>query len=459
MEGMKQSGSPNGSPRLPPGNLGLPVLGETLDYLKSQNTEDPDSFVRERQAKYGRTFLTNLLGNNMVMVTAPELAELLLTDEKLFKTEWPKSTRMLLGERSVTTTQGARHKNLRSLVTGPLSLDNLKRYVPVIEERVLAQLGTWESGTTVAAYQELRKLTFSIISELIFGAKPGPQADRLSGFFNKWLVGLFSLFAVRIPFTGFAASMDARDAILEETAGILKERRSALASGAPVPNDILTRLMTEKDAQGAQLSDEDLQDNLLALLFAGHDTSASALASIIRYLSDDPAVVQKLREEHADVRSRKEAGEPLTWEDVRKMSYTEKVISEGLRVRPVVANNFKVATRDVSIDGYVIPAGHNVTLNYRSIMRSEALFPEPKAFKPERFDEKPAPYTFLPFGSGERQCPGSALARMEMAVFLYHFVNDWEWTLVNPAEATSYFPLPQPVEGLPIKRRKRSAAD
>lgn len=81
--------------------------------------------------------------------------------EKLFKTEWPKSTRLLLGERSVTTAQGARHKNLRGLVTGPLSLDNLKRYVPFVEERVLAQLGTWKDGATVTAYGELKKVSTS----------------------------------------------------------------------------------------------------------------------------------------------------------------------------------------------------------------------------------------------------------------------------------------------------------
>ncbi|KAL6536331.1 hypothetical protein OROGR_012903 [Orobanche gracilis] len=211
------------------------------------------------------------------------------------------------------------------------------------------------------------------------------------------------------------------------------------------------------DSEG--LSDEQIADNIIGVIFAARDTTASVLTWIFKYLAENPNVLQAVTEEQeALINLKEDCGERngLTWADTKKMTITKRVIQETLRAASILSFTFREAVEDVEFNGYLIPKGWKVLPLFRNIHHNPDHFPEPEKFNPSRFEVAPKPNTFIPFGNGTHSCPGNELAKLEILVLLHHLTTKYKWSVMGPQNGIEYGPFALPQNGLPIKISPKS---
>lgn len=214
-------------------------------------------------------------------------------------------------------------------------------------------------------------------------------------------------------------------------------------------NDLLEHLLNFRNDRGQKLSDDQIADNIIGILFAAQDTTASALTWIIKYLHDHPKLLQAVKAEHRAIYLSNEKGnKTLTWTQTRSMPLTYKMILESLRMASIVSFTFREAVVDVVYNGYLIPKGWKVMPLFRNIHHNPEFFNEPQNFDPYRFEVAPKPNTFLPFGTGAHSCPGNELAKLEILILIHHLVNKLRWEVVGSHDMVEYSPFPVPHNGL-----------
>ncbi|XP_057420626.1 beta-amyrin 28-monooxygenase-like isoform X2 [Lotus japonicus] len=247
--------------------------------------------------------------------------------------------------------------------------------------------------------------------------------------------------------------MKAAGAITKEIKMMVKNRRVDLEEKKVSPTqDLLSHLLVTSKTNGRFLSEMEIIDNILLLLFAGHDTSRSVLSSVMKYLGQLPEVYEHVLKEQLEISQGKEEGELLQWEDVQKMKYTWNVVSEVMRLSPPVSGAYREALKDFTYADYDIPKGWKLHWSTGSSHKDPTLFSNPETFDPSRFEgEGPTPYSYVPFGGGPRMCLGQEFARLEILVFMHNIVKRFKWDLVFPNEKFKYDPMLEPEKGLPIK--------
>nr|UZH45677.1 abscisic acid 8'-hydroxylase 2-like protein [Tamarix hispida] len=205
------------------------------------------------------------------------------------------------------------------------------------------------------------------------------------------------------------------------------------------------------------LNDSQISDNIVGVIFAAHDTTASVLTWMLKYLHDNQHLLQAVRIEQEDIRKRRteEDNRGLTWADTKNMPLTSRIIQETLRTASVLSFTFREAVDDVELGGYLIPKGWKVLPLFRRIHHCAKFFPHPDRFDPSRFEVSLRPNTYMPFGNGVHSCPGSELAKLEMLVFLHHLTTTYRWEVEGDEDGIQYGPFPVPKHGLPIKLYRR----
>ncbi|XP_068634386.1 abscisic acid 8'-hydroxylase CYP707A2-like [Aristolochia californica] len=426
--------------RLPPGSLGWPYLGETLQ-LYSQN---PNVFFASKQKRYGHIFKTHILGCPCVMISSPEAVKfVMVTRAHLFKPTFPASKERILGRQAVFFHQGDYHYKLRKLVLKAVMPENLRSLVSDVEALALQSLKSWENRS-INTFQEMKMFTFDVGLLAIFGKDEFLDRVELKQHYFT-LEKAYNSMPINLPGTLFHKAMKARKQIARIMAKILAARRQSKKER----NDLLGSFMGDKEA----LTDEQMVDNIIGLIFASRDTTASVLTWVVKYLSDNPKFLQAVTEEQeAIMRQKEETGDVgLTWADTKKMPITSRVIQETMRIASILSFTFREAVEDVEYEGYLIPKGWKVLPLFRNIHHSPENFPEPEKFDPSRFEVSPKPNTFLPFGNGIHSCPGNELAKLEILVFVHHLTTKYRWSVLGPQEGIQYGPFALPQNGLPIR--------
>ncbi|XP_039132568.1 LOW QUALITY PROTEIN: abscisic acid 8'-hydroxylase 3-like [Dioscorea cayenensis subsp. rotundata] len=414
-----------------PGTMGWPIVGESFSFLSDFSSPSGIfSFMRNRQQRYGKVFKTSVLGRFTVFMTGRDAAKILLSGKdgmvslNLFYTG-----KQVLGPQSLLTTSGEEHKRLRRLIADPLSVDALKKYFQFIDDLAIRTLEGW-TGRTVFVLEEASTFTLKVIGNMIMSLEPeGTEQENFRANF-KIISSCFASLPFKIPGTAFYRGLEARNRMYAMLDNIISRRRS----GEDIQHDFLQTLLRkhsraagETDEDSEKLTDSQLKDNILTLLVAGHDTTTSALTWLVKFLGENPDVLQKLREEHKGIQEKRNGGMHLTWSEVHTMPYTNKVISETLRRATILPWYSRKAAQDFNIDGYDIKEGWSVNLDVVSIHHDPKFFPNPEKFDPSRFDEPLKPFSFLGFGSGPRMCPGLNLAKLEICVFIHHLVCRYKW--------------------------------
>ncbi|VAH29511.1 unnamed protein product [Triticum turgidum subsp. durum] len=422
---------------LPPGSLGLPVIGQSLSLLRAMRGDG---------------------GSPTVLLAGPAANKFMFFSSAL-STRQPRSVQRILGENSILDLHGADHRRVRGALLEFLRPDMLKMYVGRIDGEVRRHLEeNWAGRATVTVLPLMKRLTFDIISALLFGLERGGVRDALAGDFVRMIEGMWAIPA-NLPFTAFSRSLKASGRARRVLEGITREKKAKQlehGKAASRNNDLITCLLSLRDDHGERLlTDEEIVDNAMVALIAGHDTSSILMTFMVRHLANDDATLAAMVQEHEEIARNKGDGEALTWEDLTKMKFTWRVAQETLRIVPPVFGNFRRALEDVEFDGYSIPKGWQVFWTANVTHMNASIFQEPTKFDPSRFENQTAsaapPCSFVAFGGGPRICPGIEFSRIETLVTMHHLVRQFRWKLCCKENTFVRDPMPSPLRGLPIE--------
>ncbi|KAL3848981.1 hypothetical protein ACJIZ3_010863 [Penstemon smallii] len=438
---------------LPPGNFGLPILGETVELLGARRNGTPEKFFKERIERYkSHVFKTSLMGQSVAVLYGPSGNKFLFSKEnKLVTVWWPSSVRKILGK-CIATTNGIEGLRMRKMVSYFFSPDAFtKLYIKTMD--LVAQQhikNHWQGKEEVKVFPTIRLYTFELACRLFMNIEEPTQIAKLATLFDIFVKGVISI-PINLPGTRFFKAKRAAGAIRKELQIIIRQRRVALEQKPSTsPQDLLSHLLLCPDENGTFMSESIVINNILLLLFAGHDTSSSTLTVVMKKLGEHPEVYEQVLKEQNEIASSKEF---LQWEDIQKMKYTWNVVCEVMRLSPPLIGTFREALTDIKYGGYDIPKGWKLYWNASLTHKDPSFFQDEMKFDPSRFEGTgPTPFSYVPFGGGPRTCLGKEFARLEILIFLHNVVRGFGWELKIPiGEKIIYDPIPTPVEGLPIR--------
>jgi cytochrome P450 len=360
------------------------------------------------QRRYGHVFTVKYLAfGTGVYVAEPEAIREMLTGDQsdLHAGDANAPLSPVLGQNSVLVLDGPRHLRQRKLLLPPFQGSAVGAFREVISEVAEAEVADWQTGAEFRMRDRMRALTFEVICRAVFGVTDRARIERLraalmpvmdAGGATFFLPGPLRRDLGRFSPWGRLRRQLARvDQLLY---GEIARRRKD--EDLEERTDVLSLLLRARDEEGQPMSDEELRDELMTMLAAGHETTATALAFAFDLLLRHPAVLARLRDE-------------LTSDND---DYLNAVVTESLRLRPVIDAAERTLTKPRAIGGYELPAGIRVYPAIVLVQRREDLYPEADQFRPERFlDGETESYAWLPFGGGIRRCIGAALAQAEMA--------------------------------------------
>ncbi|MQL77782.1 hypothetical protein Taro_010195 [Colocasia esculenta] len=414
-------GRPGG---MPPGTLGLPLLGETLRLISAYKTEFPDPFVDERLRRLRggqRVFTTHLFGEPTVFSADPEVNRQVLQGEgRVFVSSYPSSITTLLGRRSLLVMRGAFHRRMHGLLGSTIASPVVIRdhLLPDIDCIIRRTLDSWEdadcpAGNRVLLQDQAKKITFDLTVKQLMSVDPGDWTEGLRKEYLLLIGGFFSL-PVPFSFTTYGRALKARTQVAEGLRSVVRERKQEallnraedvaaggddqlLEKGGGVGKrkrnkDLLGALLEAEREDGEEFTEEEAVDFLLALLVAGYETTSTIMTLAVKYLADHPRALAHLREEHEAIRERKEqtGGGVLDWADYKSMPFTQCVINETLRVANIISGVFRRAVADVPIKGgYTIPKGCKVFASFRAVHMDPAYYADARSFDPWRWWSPP----------------------------------------------------------------------
>jgi cytochrome P450 len=409
------------SAMLPPEPTSSPLV-QTLRW-----SFRPLPFMQECRERYGDAFSVKFLGfeRPMVMISDPAAVKALYTERSH---GLPPGRDLILtpivGPHSLLVIAGADHLAHRKLMLPPFHGERMRSYAPLVAEIVDREIDGWPLGDEFPIHPRMQAVTLEVILRVAFGVSEGPRLQGLREVLTRVLEETASPFAQltalasrrfggRGPWARFEKQLRAADELLYAE---IAERR---ASGDfEERDDILSMLMQARFEDGSEMSDEDLRDQLMTLLLAGHETTATALAWTFDLLLRHPGPLKRLRE------SLREGEE----------DYLRATISESLRLRPVVPLAGRRLNADLETESLHLPAGTDVTPAIWLTHTRADVYPEPFAFRPERFlDGAPETYAWIPFGGGIRRCLGAAFAEFEMRIALREVFERCELRKADPA--------------------------
>jgi cytochrome P450 len=409
-----------GVPARLPGSR-LPALAQALRYSR-----DPLGFLTTQQRRYGDVFGVSFpFFGRIVYVTRPDLVKAVFTGSPADFHAGEANATVLepaLGPNSVLTLDDAPHMRQRKLLLPAFHGERVQRYGELIVEMTRREMESWPLGKPFAMRPHTQRITLAVIMRAVFGVHDERRlerfealiddfADRVGGPVNAFPImrqdlGRFS------PWGRFLRSRAALDEFIYEE---IRLRRAE--PGHEQRDDVLSLLLGARDEDGVAMNDRELRDEMVTVLGAGHETTATGLAWAVELLARNPEVMAKLRDSLG-------AGE----ED-----YLAATVRETLRARPVIVDVARKLKAPATIGGYDLPEGTFVLPAIAALHYREDLFPNPHEFRPERFlDGKADNYAWIPFGGGVRRCIGAAFAEFEMRTILREFVEGAELRPARP---------------------------
>ncbi len=409
------------SASFPPGSR-LPAVAQAVRYAS-----DPLGFLARLQRSYGDIFTVSFpYFGKVVYVADPALVKAVFTGSpEQFHAGEANATVLepALGPNSVLTLDDAPHMRQRKLLLPPFHGERIQRYGELIREATLREMESWPVGETFALRPHTQRITLAVIMRAVFGVHDEARLIRFEGLIDTFAGRVNAITALPMlrrnlgrwsPWTRFLRAREALDEFIYEEIAL---RRAEVESGEEGHDDVLSLLLGARHDDGSPMSDEELRDELVTVLGAGHETTATALAWAMERLLRTPRVLRRLRESLA-------AGED---------EYLDATIKETLRARPVIVDVARKLTAPANIGGYELAAGTFVLPAIAALHYREDLFPDPQEFRPERFvGTKTDTYVWIPFGGGVRRCIGAAFAEYEMRIILRIFLERAELSAPDP---------------------------
>ena len=387
----------------------------------------PLQFMDDCRRRYGDNFSVRFLGfeRPMVLISDPAAIKALYMERSH---GLPPGRNIILepilGSTSLLIQEGAEHLSRRKLMLPPFHGERMRSYEAALDEIVSAEIDSWPLDAEFPIHARMQAVTLEAILRVVFGVSEGPRLERLRGMLANVLqetaspraqiVGLATRrFGGKGPWARFEGALREVDELLYAEIAEHRER-----PGLEEREDVLSMLMVAEFEDGGRMNDTELRDQLMTLLLAGHETTATALAWTFDLLLRHPRALEKLRDSIA-------AGED---------DYLRATISESLRLRPVIPLAGRRLATGLVADGLTLPAGTDVTPAIWLTHTRADIYPEPYAFKPERFLDGNGPdtYGWIPFGGGIRRCIGASFAEFEMRIVLREVLTRCDLRKANP---------------------------
>ncbi|KAL9391803.1 hypothetical protein Peur_015723 [Populus x canadensis] len=427
---------------LPPGTMGWPIFGETTEFLK----QGPN-FMKNQSARYGSFFKSHILGCPTIVSMDPELNRYILMNEaKGLVPGYPQSMLDILGNCNIAAVHGSTHKYMRGALLSLISPTMIReQLLPTIDEFMRTHLSDWDSK--IIDIQQMTK-EMALLSALkqIAGIDSSSISQAFMPEFFKLVLGTLSL-PIDLPGTNYTRGVQARKKIISMIRKVIQERRASSLSH----QDMLGKLMRTQENK-YKLTDEEIIDQIITILYSGYETVSTTSMMAVKYLHDHPTVLQELRKEHLAVREKKRPEDPIDLNDLKPMRFTRAVILETSRMATIVNGVLRKTTREMELNGFVIPKGWRIYVYTREINYDPHIYPEPLSFNPWRWLDKSLEsqnYLFI-FGGGARQCPGKELGIAEISTFLHYFVTRYRWEEVG-GDTLMKFPRVEAPNGLHIR--------
>lgn len=413
-------------PRMPVFLRLIKFITQPLEYLDEFSSAYGDSFT-----VWGRK------DTPIVYFSQPEALQQIFTADssQLEAGRGNQGLQFLLGVNSLVLLDGDRHHQQRQLLTPPFHGERMRAYGETICEITQQVSDEWKLGKPFNIRQSMQEISLRAILRLVFGVDEGSHFDQLRQLISSTLDLLgSSLMSTSFFFRFLQQDLGAwspwgrilrqKQQIDELIYALIRERR---AQSEQNRQDILSLMMSARYEDGSAMSDEELRDELMTLLLAGHETTASALTWAFYWCDRLPDVRDKLLEELDSLGVETDASA------IAKLPYLTAVCQETLRLYPIVISAFLRRVKSpIEIIGYKIPPGAVIVPSIYLAHHREEIYPQPKQFKPERFLERQfSQYEYLPFGGGNRRCIGMAFAQYEMKLVLATILSRFKLSLVN----------------------------
>jgi cytochrome P450 len=406
---------------LPPGPA-LPPALQTVTWLFR-----PIEFMNGCRRRHGDAFSVKFVGfqTPMVMVSDPDaIAALYKSRENGLPPGRTVALQPVMGPRSVLLLEGQEHLARRKLMVPAFHGERMRAFGPLVEEIIGREIDSWPLERSFAIHPRMQAVTLEVILRAVFGVSDEDRLSRLRTLLSGLLressspvLQLRVLIGRRLGRAGPLEDIRRRnDEVNEVLAAEIAERRAD--PGLNTRTDILSQLVASRFEDGSSMDDAELRDQLMTLLLAGHETTATALGWTFDLLLRNPPALARLRDEI----------------DAEGDEYLRAVITESLRLRPVIPLAGRRLHADLPVNGYTLPVGTDVTPAIWLTHTRPDLYPDPLAFRPERFlEDPPKTYGWIPFGGGVRRCLGAAFAEFEMRVVLREVLGRCELRLARHA--------------------------
>jgi cytochrome P450 len=425
----------------------------------------PLDFLSECRARYGHTFTLRIAGGGTWVITDnPDTIREVWSagPSEMHAGKANEILRPFLGEHSLLMLDGERHLRVRRLMLPPFHGERMVAYGTAMLEIAHAAIDRWPLGKAFPIHPRFQAITMDVILRTVFGIEGASRHAELASVFETllrvatWPPLMLPAFQVDLgplsPWGRFLRIGERADRLLREE---IDNRRRAGTEGR---TDVLSLLLDARDEEGRPMSDEELRDELVTLLVAGHETTATSLAWSMRWILPDKALLARLRDELRTAENGDGSLEPAR---VAKLGLLDAAVRETLRLSPVVPLVARELMRPVQVGAFELPVGARLLPCIHLAQRRPEVFPSPEKFDPDRFLQKNAaisPSDWFPFGGGIRRCVGMAFALYEMKMVLAAVLSRGALRLANrrPVQPVRRAITLSPSEGLPVVLEARA---
>ncbi|PIA52744.1 hypothetical protein AQUCO_01000544v1, partial [Aquilegia coerulea] len=432
--------------KIPPGSLGLPLIGETLEFFAANNSNKGIyHFVQTRRLRYGNCFKTRILGEIHVFVSGTKSAKAVLgNDFGNFTKRYVRSMAELVGDQSLLCVSQQQHQLIRNQLSHLVSTESISNFIKHFDQMVVNTLTNWKHRDVVIVLQDALKITFNGMCKLLMSLEDSDELEKLQDDVAQICEAMLA-FPLKLPGSRFYKGLKARRRVIDTLQRLMNTRRQGLEK-----YDFLQSLLEENKSpchDAPMLTDTQIQENVLTLIIAGQVTTASAMTWMVKYLDENQEIQDTLRARFLTVLCIRQMfilqhqqqklsfkippGSSLTLEDLNEMPYAYKVVKESLRLASIVAWFPRIALKDCEVEGFKIKKGWIVNIDARAIHLDPILYHDPTKFNPCRFDDELKPYSFLAFGTGARTCLGMNLAKAMITVFLHRLITTYRWKVID----------------------------
>ncbi|CAL5001760.1 unnamed protein product [Urochloa decumbens] len=418
--------------------MGFPIVGETFQIFKPSPSIGIPSYYQQRLERYGPLFKTSLAGQPLVVSLDPEVDHFIFQQEgKLFRSWYPEAANNIFGKKSVTKFDATIHKFVRSFASKLFGAENLREVlIHELEDAMRQSFAIWATKPSIEVKDGIADMILDLVAKKMISMEPA-ESRELRKNFDAFFRGMLS-FPIYFPGTLFYKCMKGRRNVRRILTGILKER---LSTPGKKHGDLVDVLVEELRSEKPLIDENFAIDTLAAILFGSFVTTSAILTIGFKFLSDNPKVVEMLKEEHETIlKKREDKNSGFTWEEYKSLTFTTQVMNEINRMGNIAPGIFRKTLTDVQLKGYTIPAGWLVMISPMAVHLNPNFFEDPLKFNPWRWSTQDEAKqialkkNFMPFGGGIRLCLGADFSKLFISLFLHVLVTNYSWIEIKGGE-------------------------